>query len=69
MTIIGTLRTNKKGTKMTKIIGMMRNNDFLSYLVRNKFVIYFSTIKGMRRNEKEKLFLMNGNFFRNGNFF
>ena len=39
---------------------MMRNNDFLSYLVRNKFVIYFSTIKGMRRNGNEKLFHVNG---------
>ena len=32
----------------------------LSYIARKKFALYFSTIKRMRSNEKEKLFLMNG---------
>lgn len=36
------------------------DGNFLSYIVRNKFILYFSKIKRMRSNEKEKLFLMNG---------
>ena len=39
---------------MNKIIGMMRNNDSLSYLVKNTFAVHFSTIKRMRMNEKKK---------------
>ena len=48
---------------MNKIIGMMKNNDFFIYLVKNKFVLYFSTTKRMERNEKENLFFMNGKLF------
>lgn len=35
------------------------DGNFLSYIV-NKFILYFSKIKNMSSNEKEKLFLMNG---------
>lgn len=52
-----------KGTKKNKTIEMIRNNNFLSYLARNKFVLYFSTTKEIRKNRKKKLFLMNGKFF------
>ena len=40
------------------------NGYFIPYLTRNNFVFYFSTKKKeMVRNEKEKLFLVNGGFF------
>lgn len=41
----------------------MRNNDSLSYLVNNKFVIYFFTIKRMRKKQKEKTIFMNGKIY------
>lgn len=40
----------------------MKNDYFLSYLVKNKFILYFSKIKGMRKNGKKKLFFVNGKF-------
>ena len=43
--------------KRNKIIGKKKS---LSILGKNKFVLYSSRIKEMRRNEKEKLFLVNG---------
>ena len=36
-----------------------KENDFLSILVRNNFFLYSSKIKRMRRNAKEKQFLVN----------
>ena len=39
------------------------NAYFLSNLIRNDFVLYFSTKEGMGRNEKEKLFYTNDDFF------
>ena len=58
----GKLGMDMKRTERNKII-VMRNNDSLSYLVRNKFILYFSATKGMRMNGKEKLFLVNGKKF------
>ena len=55
----GNHHKKQKRNERNKITGMMKNNS-LSYLVRNKFIQYFFTIKKMERNEKEKLFLMNG---------
>ena len=46
-----------------KISGMKRNGCSLSNLTRNNFVLKFSTKKGMKMNERELLFLMNGDFF------
>ena len=37
-----------------------KENYSSSLWERNKFVLYSSKIKGMRRNEKERLFLING---------
>lgn len=42
---------------MNRTLGMIKNDDFLSKCIRNKFVLKISTKK---RNEKEWLFLMNG---------
>ena len=41
------------------------NGCSFSNLTRNTFVLYFSTKKGMRGNEKEKIFFVNDVFFRN----
>ena len=41
---------------------MKRNGCFIPYLTKNNFVLYFST-KKMVRNKKEKLFLINDDFF------
>ena len=45
MTFSGTRGTNKKGTYMNKIAGMKRNVCSLSNLIKNAFVLYFSTKK------------------------
>ena len=50
---------------MNKIAGIKMNICSLSNLTKNAFVLYFSTKKEMERNKKEKLFLVNGNFFGN----
>ena len=43
---------------------MKRNACSLLNLTKNVFVLYFSTKKkGMEKNKKEKLFLVNSNFF------
>ena len=42
---------------------MLKNNNFLSYLVTNKFILYFS-IKEIKKNENENLFLMNSKILR-----
>ena len=55
--------TNRKETYRNKMAGMKRNACSLLNLTRNVFVLYFSTKKGMKRNKKEKLFLVNGEFF------
>ena len=52
-----------KRTYRNKIAGIKRNACSLSKLTRNAFVLYFSIKKGMERNKKEKLFLVNGDFF------
>lgn len=49
--------------KKNKIIEILKNNNFLSYLVTNKFVLYFS-IKEIKKNENKKLFLMNSKILR-----
>lgn len=49
--------------KKNKIIEMLKNNNFLSYLVTNKFILYFS-IKEIKKNENENLFFMNSKIFR-----
>lgn len=49
--------------KKNKIIEMLKNNNFLSYLVTNKFILYFS-IKEIKKNENENLFLMNSKILR-----
>ena len=46
-----------------KIAGMKRNDCSFSNFKRNDFVLYFSTEKGMKGNERENLFLVNGDFF------
>ena len=50
VTIWGTLRTNKKGTKRNKIKGMSENDCFSSKIMRNNFALLFSRKK---RNDKE----------------
>lgn len=56
------LRNTKNGNK---IIGIMRNCYSISNLLRNKFVLYFSIIKEMRRHGKEKEFLIHGKKIKN----
>ena len=63
VTFSETRGTNRKGTYRNKIAGMKRNACSLSNLTRNAFVLYFSTKKGMEMNKKEKLFLVNVDFF------
>lgn len=63
MTIRESRGTNKKGMYGNKISGTKRNGCSLSNLTRNHFVLKFSTKKGMKGNEKELLFLVNGDFF------
>ena len=63
MIFSGTRGTNMKRTYRNKIAGIKRNACSLSKLTRNAFVLYFSIKKGMERNKKEKLFLVNGDFF------
>ena len=53
----------RKRMNRNKILGTIRNKDSLSKLTRNKFALQFSTKKGMRKNEEEKIFLTNGNIF------
>ena len=59
MTIVGTLGMNREKMQRNKIIGIKKKYS-LSIFGRNKFVLYSSRIKGMRKNGKEKLFLLNG---------
>ncbi|KAL0711993.1 hypothetical protein Bca4012_018971 [Brassica carinata] len=54
---------NRKRTLRKKMAGMKRNGCSSSNLTRNIFVLYFLQKKGMRRNEKENLFLVNDKFF------
>lgn len=59
VTITGTLETDRKWTERNKIIGIMRNNDSLSYSEEQIYSIFLYN----KRNEKEwrgKPFLMNG---------
>ena len=42
---------------------MKRNGCSFSNFRMNDFVLYFSTEKGMKENERKKLFLVNGDFF------
>ena len=63
MTFSETRGTNKKETYRNKIAGIKINACSLSNLTMNVFVLYFSTEKGMERNKKEKLFLVNCDFF------
>lgn len=60
-----TKRTNRKETYKNKIAKIKMNGCSFSNLTRKNFVLYFSTKKRMRRNEKKNLFIVNGNFFRN----
>ena len=57
--------TNRKRTYRNQIVEMKKNVYSLSNLIRNAFVLYFSTKKRMGRNKKKKLFLVNGDFFGN----
>ena len=64
MTILETRVTNMKGNNMNKIAGMKMNGCYIPYLTRNNFVfLIFYKKKGMVGNKKEKMFLMNGDFF------
>ena len=63
MTILETRGINRKGMYENKIAGMKRNDCSFSNFKRNDFVLYFSTEKGMKGNERENLFLVNGDFF------
>ena len=63
VTFSGIRGMNRKETYRTKIAGMKKNACSLSNLTRNIFVLYFSTKKRMGRNKREKLFLVNGDFF------
>lgn len=44
---------------------MKSNVYFFLNLSKNNFILYSSTKKRIKRNKKEKLFIMNNNFFRN----
>lgn len=37
--------TNRKKTQSNKITGMNSNDSFIPYLIKNKFILYFNTIK------------------------
>ena len=60
MTIIGTIGMNRKKNAEEQNYKNEKEDDSLSIFWRNKFVLYSSRIKGIRKNEKEKLFLVNG---------
>ena len=49
MIILRILKINRKRTKMNQIIRMSENGCFFPNLVRNNFILLFST----KRNEKE----------------
>lgn len=42
----------------------MKNACSFLNLTKNNFVLYFSKKKRMRKNKKEKLFLVNSNFLK-----
>lgn len=60
MTTLETLGTNSKWMKRNKIIEINRNDCSFPNLVRNNFVLLFSTKKRMRKNGKKNLFPMKG---------